>query len=92
VIFKQLSQFHQSLYEQLGSAKDAVFELMDAVLVSASSMSFVSLSQSPVFPRQWPSTYGALHDSRMPPAKLMKGLTERMETQGQPILAGGRTV
>lgn len=92
MIFNQLSQFRQSLYEQLGRAKDAVFELMDAVLVSASIMSFVSLSQSPVFRRQWPSIYAALHDSRMPQAKLMKGLTERVETEGQPILAGDRTV
>jgi len=92
MIFNQLSQFRQSLYEQLGRAKDAVFELMDAVLLSASIMSFVSLSQSPVFRRQWPSTYAALHDSRMPQAKLMKGLSERVETQGQPILAGDRTV
>ena len=44
MIFEQLSQFRQSLYEHLGKAKDAVFELMDAVLVSSSSMSFVSLS------------------------------------------------
>jgi hypothetical protein len=61
MIFNQLSQFRQSLYEQLGRAKDAVFELMDAVLLSASIMSFVSLSQSPAFRRQWPSTYAALH-------------------------------
>lgn len=92
MIFNQLSQFRQSLYEQLGKAKDAVFELMDAVLLSESIRSFVSLSQSPVFRRQWSSSYAALHDSRMLSAKLMKGLAERVETPGQPILAGDRTV
>jgi len=92
MVFNQLSQFRQSLYEQLGKAKDAVFELMDAVLLSGSIMSFVSLSQSPAFRRQWSSVYAALHDSRMPQAKLMKGLAERVEAPEQPILAGDRTL
>lgn len=92
MIFEQLSQFRQSLYECLGKAKDAVFELMDAVVVSASIMSFVSLSQSPVFRRQWSSTYAALHESRLPQAKLLKGLVERIETTEQVILAGDRTL
>jgi hypothetical protein len=74
MIFEQLSQFRQSLYAHLGKAKDAVFELMDAVLVSTSILSFVSLSQSPVFRRQWPNTYAALHDSRLPQAKLLNAL------------------
>ena len=91
MIFEQLSQFRQSLYEQLGKAKDAVFELMDAVLTSISTGSFVSLSQSPVFRRQWSSIYAALHDSRLPPAKLMQEIAGRVETTEQPILAGDRT-
>jgi hypothetical protein len=92
MIFEQLSQFRQSLYEQLGKAKDAVFELMDAVLVSASIPSFVSLSQSPVFRRQWSSTYAALHDSRLPQAKLLGQLAAQVEKHKQPILAGDRTL
>ncbi len=92
MIFEQLSQFRQSVYGQLGKAKDAVFELMDAVLVNASIVSFVSLSQSPGFRRQWPSIYAALHDSRLPQAKLLRGLVQRVETTEQPILAGDCTV
>lgn len=91
MIFEQLSQFRQSLYEQLGKAKDAVFELMDAVLTSVSTVSFVSLSQSPVFRRQWSSIYAALHDSRLPQAKLMQEIAGRVDTTEQPILAGDRT-
>lgn len=91
MIFEQLSQFRQSLYEQLGKAKDAAFELMDAVLTSVSTVSFVSLSQSPVFRRQWPSIYAALHDSRLPQAKLLKQMTGMVDTAKQPILAGDRT-
>jgi hypothetical protein len=59
MIFEQLREFRQSVYEQIGKARDAVFELMDAVLVSPSIPSFVSLSLSPVFRRQWPSLYAA---------------------------------
>ncbi len=91
MIFEQLSQFRQGLYEQLGNAKDAVFELMDAVLTSVRPMSFVSLSQSPVFRRQWPSIYAALHDSRLPQAKLMQEIAEKVDRTEQPILAGDRT-
>lgn len=92
MIFNQLIEFRQSLYEQFGKAKDALFELMDAVLVSERIASFVSLSQSPVFRRQWPSTYAALREGRMPQAKLMKGLAERVETSEQPIMAGDKTL
>nr|WP_238845809.1 hypothetical protein [Nostoc edaphicum] len=63
MILTQLEKFRQAIYDSLGKAKDAVFELMDAVLTSPSIPSFVSLSQSPVFRRQWSSIYAALHDS-----------------------------
>ncbi|MGG6294653.1 NF041680 family putative transposase [Leptolyngbya sp. AN02str] len=91
MIFEQLSQFRQSVYEQLGKAKDAVFELMDAALTSISTVSFVGLCQSPVFRRQWSSVYAALHDSRLPQARLMQELARRVDTAEQPILAGDRT-
>ncbi len=92
MIFEQLNQFRQSLYGQFGKAKDALFDLMDAVLVSASIPSFVSLSQSPVFRRQWPSVYAALHDSRIPYGKVYQGLVARVAGEGQPILAGDQTL
>jgi hypothetical protein len=49
MILTQLEKFRQGIYDSLGKARDAVFELMDAVLTSPSISSFVSLSQSPVF-------------------------------------------
>jgi hypothetical protein len=91
MIFKQLQQFRQALYDSLGNARDAVFDLMDAVLVSPSIASFVSLSQSPVFRRQWPSVYGALQKSRPPRAKLLKLLVSKIATDAQPLLAGDAT-
>ena len=91
MIFKHLQQFRQALYDSLGKAKDAVFDLMDAVLVSPSLPSFVSLSQSPVFRRQWSSVYAAVQTSRPPRAKLMKLLVSQIATDDQPLLAGDAT-
>lgn len=91
MMFKHLQDFRQTLYTNLGNARDALFDLMDAVLVSGCILSFVSLSQSPVFRRQWSSTYAALHDGRLRPAKVFKVLMQEMPQggqPGQPILAG----
>lgn len=92
MILTQLQEFRQALYNCLGKARDAVFELMDAVLVSPSIPSFVSLSQSPVFRRQWSSLYAALQDSRPPRRKLMKLQVKQMPTEEQPLLAGDCSV
>lgn len=88
MIFNELQQFRQRLYDSLGNARDALFDLMDAVLVSACIVSFVSLSQSPVFRRQWSSTYEALRDSRLPRSKVLKLLVRQIPTREQPLLAG----
>ncbi|QKD83995.1 hypothetical protein HPC62_18955 [Thermoleptolyngbya sichuanensis A183] len=56
--------------------------------MSACIVSFVRLSQSPVFRRQWSSTYEALRDSRLPRSKVLKLLVQQIPTQQQPLLAG----
>ncbi len=58
----KLKQFRQGVYTILGNAKDALFDLMDAVFIPRSVYSFVELSVSPVFRRQWSSIYSALSD------------------------------
>jgi hypothetical protein len=88
MMFKHLQSFRQTLYNRLGNARDALFDLMDAVLVSGCILSFVSLSQSPVFRRQWSSTYAALHDGRVPQAQVFKLLVQKIPTVEQPVLAG----
>lgn len=88
MIFNQLQDFRQGVYDILGTARDALFDLMDAVLVSPCITSFVSLSESPVFRRQWGSIYAALHDSRLPRAQVLKLLVQHIPTQQQPVLAG----
>lgn len=88
MIFKQLRQFRQTIYDCIGTSKDALFELMDAALCSPSTPSFVSLSQHPVFRRQWSSVYAALHDGRLHRAKLHRHLVRHIPVNGQPLLVG----
>jgi DDE superfamily endonuclease len=88
MIFNQLQEFRQTLYRLLGNGREALFDLMDAELVSGCILSFVSLSQSPVFRRQWSSTYAALQGSPLPRRPVLKLLVEQIATQEQPILVG----
>jgi len=88
MIFNQLQEFRQTLYNTLGNARDALFDLMDAVLVSGCLVSFVSLSQSPVFRREWSSTYASVQDSGLPRGKVLKLLVKEIPTEKQPLLVG----
>jgi hypothetical protein len=56
--------FRQAAYECLGTARDALFELADAVLLMPHVGSLAEFSQCPVFRRRWPSVYEALQDGR----------------------------
>jgi hypothetical protein len=89
--FNLLQEFRQTLYKDLGNGRDALFDLMDAVLVSGCIRSFVSLSQSPVFRREWSSTYEALKDSCLPRAKILELVVSQISTEEQPVLAGDVT-
>ena len=88
MIFEHLRHFRQTIYDCFGASKDALFELMDAVLLSPSLPSFVSLSQHPIFRRQWSSTYAALHDGRIHRAKLHRHLVQQIKVKEQPLLVG----
>ena len=88
MIFDQLRQFRQTIYDCIGASKDALFELMDSALCSPSIPSFVSLSQHPLFRRQWPSAYAALHDGRIHRAKLQRYLVRQISVDEQPLLVG----
>ena len=92
MIFHKLQEFRKSVYENLGTAKDAIFELMDAVMTSPSVSSYVNLSMNPLFRRKWSSIYEALQDSRPARAKLMKLMVQEISTEEQPFLAGDHSV
>ncbi len=89
--FDQLKQFRTKAYTILGNAKDALFDLMDAVLVTRSVYSFVELSQSPVFRRKWSSTYEAVADSKPPGKELMRLYIEHLPQTERLVLAGDHT-
>jgi len=89
--FDKLKQFRCSVYTILGKAKDALFDLMDAVLVTRSVYSFVELSVSPVFRRQWSSIYEALEDGNPPREELMQLYIKQLPQTEQILLAGDHT-
>lgn len=90
---QHLHHFRQALYEHLGPARDALFELCDAVLTSPHPPSFAHLSLSPLFRRQWPSLYEALQDGRPDRAALMDLLLDHVPDQAleRPLLVGDHT-
>ena len=87
----KLKEFRQAAYTCLGQARDAQFELTDAVLLSGAVSSFAALSLSPVFRRQWPSLYEALQDGRPDRAGLVRLYTGQIPAEGRPVLAGDHT-
>jgi hypothetical protein len=66
----KLIALRQDAYHCLGPARDALFELTDAVMLTSSPPSLAHLSMSPVFRRRWPSLYEALQDGRPDPDAL----------------------
>jgi hypothetical protein len=89
--FDKLRDFRDKGYTLMGNGRDALFDLMDAVLVSRSIYSFAELSLSPVFRRQWPSLYEALQDSQPPRSTLMQLYMEQMPQAEPVVLAGDHT-
>ena len=61
--FSNLIEFRQAIYEHaLTKARDAQFELLDALLLSPPIRAFPELSLSPVFRRSWSSAYAAIEN------------------------------
>ena len=68
---ERLKEFRQAAYELLVLAKDATFELMDAVMTTRNASCLAEFALSPLFNRQWSSVYEALQDSKPDRKKLM---------------------
>ncbi|MEG4812816.1 hypothetical protein QUA82_35750 [Microcoleus sp. F8-D3] len=78
---ERLRKFRQAAYELLVLAKDATFELMDAVMTTPNASCLAEFSLSPLFNRQWSSIYEALQDCRPDRKKLMMLYGEELEQQ-----------
>src|SRR5579864_7332168 len=60
-----LQEFRHEMYNCFGNAKDALFNLVDALCSEAGASSFPELSFSPFFERTWASLYEALEDGQI---------------------------
>ncbi|RPI47094.1 MAG: hypothetical protein EHM56_14980 [Chloroflexi bacterium] len=81
--FNNLIEFRQTVYDEvLTRSRDAQFELVDALLLSAPVHSFPELSRSPVFRRQWYSAYTAIEDGRQDQKKLERYLSQLLPKAG----------
>jgi DDE superfamily endonuclease len=88
----KLKAFRQAAYQYLTRAKDATFELTDAVLLTRHAYCLADLSLCPAFRRSWSSIYEALQDCRPQRNKLMQLYIQQMPTDLRPVLAGDHTV
>lgn len=87
----KLAAFRQSVYGCLTHARDALFELTDAVLTSPGLASFPELSCAPVFRRHWSSLYEALQDGKLDSRALLKLEVEHLPSVERPLLVGDHT-
>lgn len=81
---ERLKEFRQAAYELLVKAKDATFELMDAVITTRNASCLAEFALSPLFNRQWSSIYEALQDSRPDRKQLMTLYLKHLE-RGVPV-------
>lgn len=86
--FNKLIQFRQAAYDLLGAARDALFELTDAVIQMRQIHSFVELSCAPAFRRQWSSAYEALQDGRPDRSGLLQLYLQHIDLDQRLLLAG----
>jgi hypothetical protein len=62
----KLIEFRQAVYENgILKRRDALFDLLDALICERSVASFARLSQSERFMRKWPSLYAAVEDGKL---------------------------
>lgn len=87
-----LKAFRQTVYASgLGKARDALFELCDAVLLSPRVQSFAEFSLQPSFRRGWPMLYESLQDGVIYRASLVEVYCAQLPHDGRPVLAGDHT-
>ena len=81
--FNDLIEFRQAIYTQgLTKARDAQFELIDALLAGQPIRSYPELSLLPVFRRKWSSIYAAIEDGGQDRDWLEKYFIRQIPTQG----------
>lgn len=89
--FNKLIQFRQAAYGLLGNARDALFELTDAVIQMRQVQSFVELSCAPTFRRKWSSAYEAIQDGQPNRKALLDLYLQQTNPQERLLLSGDHT-
>lgn len=86
--FNNIIEFRQGVYEQgLTKARDAQFELLDALLLSPPIRSFPELSLSPVFRRNWSSAYAAIKLGQQDRDWLERWFMQQLPTEGVQVFS-----
>jgi len=86
--FGSLIEFRQAVYDNgLMLAKDAQFELVDALLLSPYVHSYPELSLSPAFRRQWPSVYSAIKQGSQDQEWLESYFAEQIPHSGPQLFS-----
>lgn len=84
----RLQQFRQAIYDHLFTrARDALFELLEALLVHPAVGSFAELCLASVFRRQWPSLYAALRDGKLDLDQLEQFLAAQVPATEEAVYA-----
>lgn len=93
---KQLNkiiEFRQQVYAQgLTKARDAQFELVDALLSNRTIQSFPELSFAPQHRRQWHSAYAALKNGQQDRTRLTEYFIEQVPDASVTLFAVDKTV
>jgi hypothetical protein len=75
----KLIEFRQAVYEQgMSARRDAMFDLLDALIAQGPVSSFAMLSQAEQFQRKWSSLYAAVEDGRLDEVWLRKFLAQQI--------------
>ena len=77
----KIIEFRQEMYESLGKAKDAQFQLVDALLGDLKAESFAELSLSPQFERGWGSAYDAIENGTLETEKLSQLFIDQLPAE-----------
>ena len=79
----KLIEFRQAVYEKgLLARRDALFNVMDALLCEGTVSSFAMLSQSGQFQRKWSSLYAAVADGQIDSVWMREYLAQQVPSQG----------
>lgn len=73
-----LAHFRAELYQTFGRRRDALFDLLDAVLTGERVTSLVRVSLAPAYARRWPSIFDALTDGRLDAGALRRLLVRTL--------------